>query len=79
VYADDRKWVWDSAGDAHTVSLDPRRPCWQGERATESPPPWRAEWFRTDAETAKEAALASSTDREVDAATRQRLADLGYR
>jgi len=79
VYEGESKWVWDSEGGRECFDIDHDRPCWQSVAGTDaSLPEWTGEYYDDDIETAKHEAKESTSDKEVDASTEQRLKDLGY-
>ncbi|MUV88884.1 sulfatase-like hydrolase/transferase [Halapricum sp. CBA1109] len=79
VYEDETKWVWDSEGGRERVDIDRDRPCWQSvAEADATLPEWIDDYFENEVTTAKDAAMAAETAADVDAATEQRLEDLGY-
>ncbi|AUV82846.1 sulfatase [Salinigranum rubrum] len=81
VYEGDRKYVWDSQGNALAYRLDCERPSWQ-ELTEEDvrPPEWASAFFPGDITTAKERARdgASEGRETVDSFAEARLRDLGY-
>ncbi|MFB6137283.1 MAG: sulfatase-like hydrolase/transferase [Halobacteriaceae archaeon] len=83
VYDGDRKYVWDDRGGARAFALDPDRPCWQAAVEEDGAAEFDAaaldaEHFGEPIEAFAERAAAAATAREVDDATRERLAELGY-
>jgi arylsulfatase A-like enzyme len=78
-YEDETKWIWDSLGDRQRVDLDHERPCWQAvAEADVEIPEWARTLFDEEIEVYKERARESADAVDVDAATEQRLEDLGY-
>lgn len=78
----DRKVVWDSLETTTTVEIDGDQPCWQRNlEETELPPEADTRAFESDILTSKRGAVIAELlgpDRDIDDATVERLADLGY-
>ncbi|WP_101297445.1 sulfatase-like hydrolase/transferase [Halegenticoccus soli] len=80
VYDGDRKVSWNSAGDRTEYELDPERPCWQrAVRDGVAVAAYEREFFDAPIDEAKRAAREARREVEVDAATADRLRELGYR
>jgi arylsulfatase A-like enzyme len=80
VYDGTEKVEWDSLGESSRIRLDPGRPCWQErvERGAEWQP-LDETFFDVPIQQYKRDAEAAETDGvAVDAATQDRLQDLGY-
>lgn len=79
VYDGPRKIVWDSVGHVSVYDLDADKPCWQvtGDEAN-GVPAWATEFFDQEIGGYKQSARENERQQTVDAATQQRLADLGY-
>ena len=79
VYEGEQKWVWDSLGTSERYAIDHDRPCWQEcveDDATV--PEWAYDYFEVGISEYKSRASESDDDIDVDAATEERLEDLGY-
>ena len=79
VYDDSRKIVWDSNGHVSAYDLDPNEPCWQAMGDGDDVPAWTGEFFDRGIREYKKSARENERRQTVDAATKRRLADLGYR
>lgn len=79
VYDGEEKYQWDSAGEKDRSELDWDRANWEQDVDDEVPvPELESAFFDVDVLTYKDAARDQRTNDDVDEATRQRLADLGY-
>lgn len=78
-YCDETKVEWDSQGGAYRYGLRADRSSWQTLEAEDIEiPEWAKQHFDGDVVELKRQAQASEEDHEVDAATQDRLEDLGY-
>lgn len=79
-YEGERKWVWDSMDDRRRLEIDHERPGWQSTVAEDvTIPEWALALFDEEITAYKRRASARSESVAVDAATQQRLEDLGYK
>lgn len=78
-YRGTEKYGWDSLGGSYRATVDPEDPSTEERTATDvNVPGWATDRFPVDIETAKRQAEAAGSGRDVDDATADRLADLGY-
>lgn len=78
-YQDERKIEWDSEGGSYRYGLDMDRPSWQSFLNEDvTIPSWANQHFHGDVVELKREVKESESTRDVDAATTERLKDLGY-
>lgn len=79
VYEGQRKWVWDSRESVAEYAIERGRPGWEECVETGGTvPDWGRDMFPGDIAAVKREAAADGKTVETDAATQQRLEDLGY-
>jgi len=78
-YDGETRWVWDSLGNRERIEIDHDRPCWQTVAEEDvSIPEWATALFDGPIDQYKAEAEKAADAVDVDAATEQRLEDLGY-
>jgi arylsulfatase A-like enzyme len=79
VYDGTTKYQWNSLDETYAYDLDPERPSWQSERASDvSVPPEITDEFEAPIDTYKERAADAEQSLAFDDEVESRLAELGY-